>query len=96
MQRTPWILIFPADLSAAAAIINYWDSSTSPAVWISVGLVIVIGINTLGVGKHLFCNSIVFLTIRRRCIWRSRILVQVNPNVRLPSVIPLTDLSLAQ
>ena len=85
-----------ADLSAAAAIIYYWDSSTSPAVWISVGLVVVVGINALGVGKHVLYDTSVLLTTRRRCIRRSRVLVQVNPNARLPSVFPLTDLSLAR
>ena len=50
----------PAELSAAAAIIGYWDSTTSPAVWISVCLIVAIGINVLGVGKHLLYHSSLF------------------------------------
>ena len=36
--------------SAAAILIGYWDEKTSPAVWITVCLVVVIGINMLGAG----------------------------------------------
>ena len=54
----------PAELAAAAAIIEYWDLTTMPAVWISVGLVIVVGINALGVGEHVLYNYFVFLMIR--------------------------------
>jgi amino acid transporter len=47
-----WTLTLPAELSAAAAVISFWDSTTSPAVWISVCLVVAIGINALGVGAY--------------------------------------------
>ena len=52
-----------AELSAAIGIMSYWDQSaaTNTAVWISVGLIIAIGINTLGVGRHLLYNSPFFL-----------------------------------
>ena len=38
--------------SAAAILVGYWDSKTSPAVWISVCMVVVILINMLGAGKR--------------------------------------------
>ncbi|KAH0826384.1 amino acid transporter [Lanmaoa asiatica] len=41
-----------AELSAAATIISFWDKSTSPAVWITMCLVVAIGINALGVGAY--------------------------------------------
>ncbi|KAF8431958.1 amino acid permease [Boletus edulis BED1] len=47
-----WTLTLPAELSAAAAVISYWDKSTSPAVWITMCLIVAIGINALGVGAY--------------------------------------------
>ncbi|KAI9567928.1 amino acid permease [Boletus coccyginus] len=47
-----WTLTLPAELSAAAALISFWDTTTSPAVWISMCLVVAIGINALGVGAY--------------------------------------------
>jgi hypothetical protein len=91
-----WTLTLPAELSAAAAIIGYWDSTTSPAVWISVCLVVAIGINALGVGEQFLYDTFLPFTICRRCIRRGRVLVLVNPSVMLPFVTPLTDLSLVQ
>lgn len=41
-----------AELSAAATIISFWDKTTSPAIWISMCLVVAIGINALGVGEN--------------------------------------------
>ena len=43
---------FLAELAAAAAIIQLWDKTTNSAVWVSLGLVVAVGINALGVGKH--------------------------------------------
>lgn len=40
-----------AELSAAAAVISFWDTTTSPAVWITICLIVAIGINALGVGE---------------------------------------------
>ena len=53
----------PAELAAAADLIGFWDSKTSPAVWITVCLLVVIGINILGVGKHSLCNCSPLLTV---------------------------------
>ncbi|KAF8431912.1 amino acid permease [Boletus edulis BED1] len=62
-----WALTLPAELSAAAAIIKFWDTNTNSAVWITVCLVVVVGINALGVGAYgeteFWFSSIKFLTI---------------------------------
>lgn len=44
------IIVLPAELSAAAVLINYWISATrvSNAAWISICLVVVIVINLFG------------------------------------------------
>ncbi|KAF8552157.1 hypothetical protein OG21DRAFT_1523954 [Imleria badia] len=47
-----WTLTLPTELAAAAVIIGFWDSKTSPAVWITVFLIVAIGINVLGVGAY--------------------------------------------
>lgn len=39
----------PAELSAAATLIQFWDSTTSPAVWITVFLVVIVILNFCGV-----------------------------------------------
>ncbi|KAN0082947.1 amino acid-polyamine-Organocation superfamily protein [Tylopilus felleus] len=47
-----WTLTLPAELAAAAAIIQLWDKTTNSAVWVSLGLVVAVGINALGVGAY--------------------------------------------
>ncbi|KAG9311192.1 amino acid permease [Chiua virens] len=47
-----WTLTLPAELSAAATVISYWDKKTSPGVYITVCLVVAIGINLLGVRAY--------------------------------------------
>ncbi|THH34160.1 hypothetical protein EUX98_g42 [Antrodiella citrinella] len=47
-----WTIILPAELSAAAVLINYWDKSVNNAAWISICLVIVVAINLLGAGAY--------------------------------------------
>jgi len=90
-----------AGLAVSAGIIGYWDPTmaTEFVVWmIPVGLVIVIGINILSVGKNIlrgFFPSLL-LTIQHRCIRRSTVLVQVNISIKFPSVSHLTHLFLAQ
>ncbi|KAF8550184.1 hypothetical protein OG21DRAFT_1487962 [Imleria badia] len=54
LTLTTWLTL-PAELSAAAVIIGYWK--TDPAVWITVCLVVAIGINALVFDKHFFNNS---------------------------------------
>ncbi|PWN52633.1 hypothetical protein IE53DRAFT_384890 [Violaceomyces palustris] len=47
-----WVVVLPAELSAAAVLISFWDDKTSPAVWISVCLVVCVAINMLGVRAY--------------------------------------------
>ncbi|TCD71468.1 hypothetical protein EIP91_008848 [Steccherinum ochraceum] len=47
-----WVMILPAELSAASVLINYWDKSTNNAVWVTVGLIVVVFINFLGAGVY--------------------------------------------
>lgn len=57
----------PAELSAAAVLINYWNDKISNALWISICLLIVVVINFLGAGVYGECEfwfaSIKVLTI---------------------------------
>lgn len=43
-----WTIVLPAELSAAAVLIGYWDTAVNNAVWITIFLVVVIGINLGG------------------------------------------------
>jgi len=43
-----WVITLPAELSAAAVLINYWDSKINNAVWITITGIVVITINFLG------------------------------------------------
>ena len=52
-----------------------------------MGLAVPIGINALGVGKHLLYHCFVLLEIRYRCIRRGRVLVQVNTDVGIRSPV---------
>ncbi|KAI0075661.1 amino acid permease [Panus rudis PR-1116 ss-1] len=47
-----WTIILPAELSAAAVLVNYWNTSVNNAVWISIFLVVVVAINLLGAGAY--------------------------------------------
>jgi amino acid transporter len=62
-----WTLTLPAELSAAAAVINFWDTTTNNGVWITMCLVVAVGINILGVGAYgeaeFWFSSIKVLTI---------------------------------
>ena len=44
----------PAEISAAATIINFWHPGVNNAVWVTMCLVVAIGINMSGVGKYFF------------------------------------------
>jgi yeast amino acid transporter len=44
--------VLPAELSAAAVLIDYWNKEINNAVWITMCLVIVIFINALGAGAY--------------------------------------------
>ncbi|KAF9068023.1 amino acid permease/ SLC12A domain-containing protein [Rhodocollybia butyracea] len=48
-----WTLTLPTELSAAAVLINYWDKNTKlDYAWISICLVVVVGINVCGAGVY--------------------------------------------
>ncbi|KAH7920398.1 hypothetical protein BV22DRAFT_1133109 [Leucogyrophana mollusca] len=47
-----WTLTLPAELSAAATLIDFWSPGVSNAVWITICLVVAIGINISGVGVY--------------------------------------------
>jgi amino acid transporter len=47
-----WAIVLPAELSAAAVLIGLWDDKTNAAVWITVCMVVVIGINLMGAGFY--------------------------------------------
>ncbi|OCH87655.1 amino acid permease [Obba rivulosa] len=47
-----WLIILPAELSAAAVLINYWNTTVSNAAWISMCLAVVWLINAFGAGAY--------------------------------------------
>jgi amino acid transporter len=46
-----WVIVLPAELSAAAVLISYWNKVINPAAWVSMCLVVVVSINLLGAGN---------------------------------------------
>jgi amino acid transporter len=50
--RYNWTIVLPAELSAAAVLIGFWNDSISPAAWITVTLVVTIIINMFGAGVY--------------------------------------------
>ncbi|KAI0801327.1 amino acid permease [Fomes fomentarius] len=58
-----WTIILPAELSAAAVLINFWNQSVNNAVWISMCLVVVVIINLFGAGVYGECEF-VFASIK--------------------------------
>ncbi|KAL1945996.1 hypothetical protein VTO73DRAFT_1998 [Trametes versicolor] len=56
-----WIIILPAEISAAAVVINYWNKSVNDAAWITMCLGVVFIINAFGAGAYgeaefIFCT----------------------------------------
>ncbi|KAI0936272.1 hypothetical protein AcV5_004452 [Taiwanofungus camphoratus] len=47
-----WVIVLPAELSAAAVMINYWNDTVNNAAWITIFLVVVIAINLFGAGAY--------------------------------------------
>lgn len=48
-----WTIILPAELSAAAVLIDFWDSNTNlNSAWIIICLAVVVFINFLGAGAY--------------------------------------------
>ncbi|KAF4634300.1 hypothetical protein G7Y89_g3808 [Cudoniella acicularis] len=46
------VISVPTELSAAATIVQFWDSTTNPAVWITVFLVVIVFLNFCGVRMY--------------------------------------------
>jgi yeast amino acid transporter len=47
-----WNFLLPAELSASAVLIDYWDKDVNNAVWITVCLLVVFSINMCGAGVY--------------------------------------------
>lgn len=47
-----WTIILPAELSAAAVLIGFWNETINQAAWISIFLVVVVVINLFGAGAY--------------------------------------------
>lgn len=47
-----WVIVLPAELSAASVLIGFWNHHISPAVWVAICMVVVIVINLLGAGAY--------------------------------------------
>ena len=50
-----WTIILPAELSAAAVLINFWNKDINNSAWIIICLVVVVAINFMGAGVFRFC-----------------------------------------
>jgi amino acid permease len=47
-----WTIVLPAELSAAAVLIDFWDKKTSVnSAWVTICLLVVVAINFMGAGK---------------------------------------------
>jgi len=55
-----WVIILPAELSAASVLIDFWISSdkVNNAVWITVCLIVTVVINMMGAGVYGECEFI--------------------------------------
>jgi amino acid transporter len=47
-----WTIILPAELSAAAILINFWNQTVNNSAWITICLVVVVTINMFGAGVY--------------------------------------------
>jgi amino acid transporter len=48
-----WTIVLPAELSAAAVLIDFWDKDTKVnSAWVTICLVVVISINFMGAGAY--------------------------------------------
>jgi hypothetical protein len=43
-----WLIVLPAEISAATILVGYWDQSTNPAIYITAAILIITSINLLG------------------------------------------------
>jgi amino acid transporter len=53
-----WVIILPAELSAAAVLVNYWNKEVNNAAWITIFLIVVVVINMFGAGVYGECEFI--------------------------------------
>jgi len=49
MLRTAIAIAVPAEISAAAVLVQFWNTSIHPAVWITIFLVFIVVVNFCGV-----------------------------------------------
>lgn len=54
----------PAELSAAATLINFWSPGISPAVWYTVFIVVIVMINFCGVRVYGEVTGLLALTFK--------------------------------
>ena len=57
-----WLVVLPLEIVAASITVDYWGSSISNAVWVTIFLVVIISINLFGVkgyGEAEFVFSII-------------------------------------
>jgi amino acid transporter len=48
-----WTIVLPAELSAAAVLIDFWDKNTKVnSAWVTICLVVVVSINFMGAGAY--------------------------------------------
>ncbi|KAG1866248.1 amino acid permease [Suillus tomentosus] len=47
-----WTIVSPAEISAAALLINYWNTTVNDSVWVVICLAVVLTINMLGAGAY--------------------------------------------
>ncbi|KAI0053278.1 amino acid permease [Auriscalpium vulgare] len=48
-----WIIVLPAELSAASVLVDFWDKDTNlNSVWITIVLIVVVTINFFGAGVY--------------------------------------------
>ena len=50
--RYHWVIVLPAELSAASVLIGFWNNTINGAVWITICMVVVIAINLMGAGER--------------------------------------------
>lgn len=49
MLRTAIAIAVPAEISAAAVLVQFWNDSINPAVWITIFLLFIVVVNFCGV-----------------------------------------------
>ncbi|PPQ89594.1 hypothetical protein CVT25_012339 [Psilocybe cyanescens] len=47
-----WVIVLPAELSAASVLLGFWRPDINPAVWVAMCIVVVVTINMLGAGAY--------------------------------------------